>query len=196
MRTSPSRNRQRGTSLVDVMATLAVIVVSLGGLAMSVLQTQRSSSEMRRRDMERAQAMKLAERLMGLPWGSPSDPQPSDAVVAALLDDDSSTGLAPGLTFLSLRTPVNDAGWRFSIAGFEGGGLWEIEVNHDLDGDGVLTGVRATGVPTAGDELPAGDGTSVVPLLSEGRDDLFRVEILHDGRSAARFLRAAPSDGS
>lgn len=195
MRISALRSR-RGTSLVEAMATLAVVAISLGGLGLSVIQTQTASRDLRQRDLVRAQSWKLSERIMSVPWGSIMDPHPSTASVAAFLDDDSTTTPATPITLMGLRTPVNAQGWRFRVAGFEAGGVWEIEVNNDLDGNGVFRGIRGTATPTTGDGTTAGDGTTPVTLRSEGRIDLVRVEIFHAGRSVARFLRSVPSEGS
>jgi hypothetical protein len=170
-----------------------VLLITVGGLAMSVLSAQRSSSEMRRRDMIRAQALLYVERLLGVPYGVDGSPAPTAADVANLFDDDDS--IPSGVTLTGLRTPVGGEGWRFRVGGFEADGVWEVEVNGDLDGNGTALGVRGTETPTAGGTETAGDGASIVPMLSEGRPTLLRIEVFFNGVSAARTVRAAPVQG-
>ena len=50
---------QMGTTLIDTIITMGVLVVTLGGMAMMVLTTQNSATAMRDRDMVRAQAVKF-----------------------------------------------------------------------------------------------------------------------------------------
>lgn len=188
------RRKIAGTSLVDAVISMGVLVVSAGGLGMSVLYTQNASSEMKKRDMVRTQGLRYVERFLGIPYGADTDPAPTSADVQDFFDDN---GTAPtGVTLMGMRTPVNAEGWRFRVAGFEVPGVWEVEINADLDGNGTLTGVRAAQTPTTGDATPAGDGTSTVTMRSEGRTTITRIEVFFNGVSVARTLRAAPIQGT
>jgi prepilin-type N-terminal cleavage/methylation domain-containing protein len=191
------RRRTAGFSLVETMITTAVIAIALGGFGMAVVGTQKSSIEMRDRDMRSAQAMKYMERLLRLPFGTAADPAATVAQVAELFDDNSIvTGGAP-VTLKSLETPLNAAGWRFRVEGFEITGVWEIEVNRDLDGNGTFRGVRGTETPTSGYTADvAGDGASVVNLQSENDPNMLRIEVFFNGTSVMRALRCAPIEGT
>lgn len=186
-------HRRRGAAILEVMVGMAALTISIGGLGMSVLTTQRASADLARRDLVRAQGTKLMERLLALPFGGAGDAaaDPASPAVPQLFDDDTSVVNAGSMTVMALRTPVGSAGWRFHVGGFEPGGVWEVEINNDLDGNGVLTGVRGCETPTVGDASPGGDGRSIVTLTSEGRTDLYRLEVFHDGRSVAKTFRSS-----
>lgn len=191
------RTKSRGMTLVEVMITTVVLAVSLGGFSMAVVTTQKSSLTMRGRDMVKAQAMKYMERLLRIPFGTATDPAASSTQVAEMFDDNAVvTGGAP-VTLKSLETAVGSSGWRFRVEGFEMKGVWEVEINTDLDGNGTANGVRGTGVPTTGNATaPAGDGTTISTLQSEGDGNMLRVEIFWNGQSVLRCLRAATVEGS
>lgn len=188
------RRKIGGTSLVDAVVSMGVLVVTAGGLGMSVLYTQKASQEMRRRDYVRAEGMRYIERLLGIPYGVTGDVAPTAADLQDFFDDNAT--VPSGVTLMSLRTPVNGTGWRFKIGGFEAPGVWEIEVNNDLDGNGTTQGVRGTLTPTTGGTETAGDGSSTVTMLSEGRLTLLRIEVFFNGVSVARTFRSAPPQGT
>ena len=191
------KSRASGMSLVEVMITMVVLAVSLGGFSMAVLSTQKSSLQMRDRDMCKAQAMKYMERLLRLPYGTAADPAATAAQVAELFDDNTIVTGGSALTLKSLETAVGSPGWRFRLEGFEMKGVWEVEINTDLDGNGTGNGIRGPNVPTDGVATAnAGDGTTVVPLTSEGNPNMLRIEIFWNGQSMMRALRAAPVEGT
>ena len=189
------RTGQRGLTLIEVVITLTIMVVSLGGLGVMVLSTQQSSADMRRRDIVRAQAVKYMERLLSVPYGTNADPAADPGQLAEFFDDNAVVTGGANLTLKSLETPVNDAGWRFRLQGFEADGVFEIEINSDLDGNGIFTGVRGTETPSMPGGV-AGDGTSVVTLVSENNPNLMRVEIFWNGESLLKTYRAAPVEGT
>jgi hypothetical protein len=197
MQAFPGRRRLRGTTLVEVMIVLGIMAVSFGGFGMVVVTTQRASLDMRARDAVRVQSVKYVERLLALPFGAPTDPPATAAQVAELFDDNAVVFGGASLTLWSLVTDPTEAGWRFRVHGFEAPGVFEVEVNNDIDGNRVLNGVRGTELPTVGGNAPqAGDGASVVPLLGEGRDDLLRIEVFWNGEPLVRTVRSAPVEGS
>jgi hypothetical protein len=179
---------------VDAVISMGVLVVTAGGLGMSVLYTQKASQEMQRRDYIRAEGMRFLERLLGLPYGVTTDTAPTSSQLADLFDDNAT--VPTGVSLMSLRTPVNGAGWRFRVGGFETPGVWEVEVNSDLDGNGTLQGIRGTEAPTTGGSEVAGDGTTTVTMQSEGRTTLLRIEVFFNGVSVARTFRSAPVQGT
>jgi type II secretory pathway pseudopilin PulG len=190
-----SRIRQAGMSLIEVVISMGVIVVSVGGLGLMVLSTQAASQDMADRDIVRAQAIKYMERLIRLPYGTQFDPIATGGQVQELFDDNTVvTGGSP-ISLMSLRSPINSAGWRFFVEGFEVDGTFEIEINSDLDGNGVFQGVRGSETPSL-PGLVAGDGSSVVDLESEGDNNLLRVEIFWNGESLLKTYRAAPVEGT
>lgn len=188
------RRRSSGTSLVDVVISMGVLVVTAGGLAVSVLSTQKSSGQMAQRDMVRTQALRYVERLLGVPYGVDAAVTATAAEAADFFDDDAS--MPAGISLMALRTPMNGAGWRFGVSGFEAKGVWEVEINGDLDGNGTLNGIRGTLTPTTGGTTAAGDGASTVTMLSEGRTTLTRIEVFFNGVSVAKTLRSAPVQGT
>ncbi len=187
--------RQKGVSLIDTIITMGVLVVSLGGMAMMVLTTQNSSTAMRDRDMVRAQGVKYIERLMAIPYGGAGDGTATVDAVRELFDDNTVVTAGTGISLMSLRTPEDGPGWRFVLQGFEANGVFEIEVNSDLDGNGVGDGIRGVETPSL-DGIAAGDGVSVVPLLSEGDPNLIRIEVFWNGQSLMKTIRSAPVEGS
>ena len=189
-----SRSKVGGTSLVDAVVSLGVLVVTAGGLGMSVLYTQKASQEMRHRDYVRAEGMRFVERLLGIPYGVATDTAPTASDLQNFFDDNAT--IPGGVTLMSLRTPVNGAGWRFKIGGFETPGVWEIEVNNDLDGNGTTQGIRGVQTPTTGGTETAGDGTTTVTMFSEGRTTLMRIEVFFNGVSVARTFRSSPIQGT
>lgn len=201
------RTNERGSALVEVMVSIGAIVVSVGGLSMSVISTQKSSAEMRNRDFVRAQSLKFMERLLAMPFGGPGDT--FNATAFQNLMDDNPATLGTGLTLLGCWTAPGANGREFHLDGFEPGGVWELEVNSDLDGSGDNTGMRGNQTPTtgiAGDV--AGTGTAVTPeptLRSETngtatplpapvgtwRADIVRIELFWNGRSVAKTFRSS-----
>ena len=187
--------RQAGLSLIESTITLGVTVVVLGGFGLSVLSTQSATEGMREHDMVRAQSAKYMERLIALPYGTLADPPARAPELQELFDDNAViTGGGP-LSLMALRTPIGNEGWRFRVQGFEARGVFEIEINSDLDGNGTRRGVRGPETPTMSGGLSAGDGTTVTDLEAEGRAELLRVEIFWNGESLLRTMRAAPVEG-
>jgi hypothetical protein len=191
-----SKRSQRGLSLIETTVTLGVLATAAGALAMAVLSSQKAADSMRARDVVRAQSIKYMERLTRLTFGEAADPPASAAQIEELFDDNAVVSGGSVMTLHSLRTPVNDHGWRFRIQGFEVDGVFEIEINSDLDGNGTHSGIRGPNEPTMSGTWTAGDGVTVVPLLGEGRPELLRVEIFFNGEPVLRTLRAAPPENS
>ncbi len=189
-------SRQAGVTFVETLVSLGVLAVSLGGFAMVVISTQSAASDVREKDIMRAQAYKYMERLYALPFGVDADPAATTAQMAELFDDDGIVTAGLPITLKSLETPVDDEGWRFAITGFETDGVFEIEINSDLDGDGTFRGIRGTDTPTTGGLPVAGDGATIVTLESENDPQLMRVEIFWNGESLLRTYRAAPVEGT
>lgn len=200
------RRNERGTGLVEVMVSIGAIVVSIGGLSMSVISTQKASSEMRNRDLVRAQALKFMERMIAMPYGGPGDTFNSSAF-QNLMDDNPQT-LGTGLTLMGCWTTPGGNGREFHIDGFEAGGVWELEVNSDLDASGDANGYRGNQAPTTGIAAEiAGSGVvsgTMTTLRSEThgtatplpapvgawRGDIVRIELFWNGRSVAKTFRS------
>ena len=192
-----ARRSERGMTFVEVLVAVGVLAVSVGGFVMAVLSAHSASAASREREMVRGQAFKYMERLLAVPYGTQADSAASAAAVEELFDDDGVVTSGGGLSLMSLRTPVNSDGWRFRIHGFEADGVFEVEVNSDLDGNGVGNGIRGIETPTTGfGSHVAGDGVSLVALNSENDPNLLRIEIFWNGEPVLRTYRAAPPEGT
>jgi len=187
--------REAGMTLIEVVISTGVLVISLGALGLMVLSTQSATDDMAERDIVRAQAVKYMERLMRLPYGTSFDPAASTGQVQELFDDNNVVNGGTNISLMSLRSPVNAPGWRFHIDGFEVDGTFEVEINSDLDGNGVFQGLRGTDTPSL-PGLSAGDGTTVVDLESEGDNNLMRIEVFWNGASLFKTYRSAPVEGT
>lgn len=187
--------REAGMTLVEVVISTGVLVISVGGLGLMVLSTQQATDEMAERDIVRAQAVKYMERMMRLPYGTSFDPAASAGQVQELFDDNNVVNGGTNVSLMALRTPVNAPGWRFHIDGFEVDGTFEVEINADLDGNGVFQGIRGTETPSMPGLTP-GDGSTVVDLESEGDPNLMRIELFWNGESLFKTYRAAPVEGT
>ena len=150
----------RGFSLVEVVIATATLALVGLGVASGVVTGHQSTQTLERGAHLANKALDFQERLLAIPFGSPEDPPATGAELDELLDDDDVLGT------ISLHKLRAFGPAEFELAGFPVPGRWQVVVDADLNGDGAIDAA-----------------------LEEGRDDLLRIAIFHDGRLVARTAR-------
>jgi hypothetical protein len=149
------------TEVMLAVSVLAISFISLGGAVMTGL---RGTSDMDKRNVTRNQALRYMERLNKLSYGSFSDPTPTPDQLNQLFQDQVAL---PQITLCQVATPVDQDGRKFRIGGFEARGIWEVLVNRDVNGNGVVD-------------------------ADETLSDLLRVSILFDDQIILTTFRSMP----
>jgi len=167
MRPAP-KNSQAGLSLIEVLVAVSILGISFIALGGAVMSGVKSTMAMERRSVVRNQGLRYMERLQKLGFGDILDAAPAAADLDGLFDDKADI---PDLTLFQIATPVDQFGHRFRIAGFEEKGTWEIRVNRDINGNGVVDG-------------------------DEVNNDILRVEILFEGEPILTTFRNRPPAAS
>jgi prepilin-type N-terminal cleavage/methylation domain-containing protein len=167
---------QAGFSLVEVLVTFSIFAMATMALGLVEISNAQRTRDLRSRDIAFARAQTFMERLLRMSYGAPNPP-------ALTADDyDRIFGSDQDIRDLSLTQlerkdnnadgVIDDQPIRFTLRGTEDRGQWEIYIDTDLNGDGTL-------------------GTNAVATTGgEGRLDLMRIEIRHNGRIVMRTLRA------
>jgi prepilin-type N-terminal cleavage/methylation domain-containing protein len=167
---------QRGFSLVEVIIAFAILAVATTALGLVEISNARRAQELRGRDVAFSRAQAFMERLLRMPFGAPDPTSMSAADYDRLFGSDGDVRTL-SLTQLERRDldgdgVIDEAPLRFRLAGLEDKGEWEIYVDRDLDGNGVIEPTLA-GVETR-----------------EGRSDILRIEFRHDGKTLLKTLRS------
>lgn len=170
------RRFQQGFTLVEVVLTFAILAVATIALGLVEISNARRTQDLKERDISFARGQAFMERILRMPFGAPNPPAMTATDYDTLFgsDDDVRT---VSLTQLERKDTNGDGVLdtdpiRFKLEGVEDSGVWEVYVDGDLDGNGVIEETVA-GVPTR-----------------EGRGDLLRIEIRRDGRTVLKTLRA------
>ena len=170
------RRRSEGFTLVEVILTFSILAVATVALGLVELSNAQRSQELKARDIAFARAQAFMERLLRMPFGAPNPPALSgtdfDRVFGS--DDDVSS---ISLTQLERRDldddgVIDEPPITFTLQGVEDAGQWQVFVDADLDGNGLVE-------PTVADQD-----------TREGRTDLLRIEFRRNGRTVLRTLRA------
>jgi hypothetical protein len=161
--------RAGGFTLVEAAVVVAMMAAILSTIGVGLRFGHVANRENQQKEQLTRVGSELMERLFHVPFGATSDEPATAAQLNELFDGDGDLGTA---TLCSLRVPAGKPGLRFELANFPFGGEFEVRVDNDLDGDGRISGGR------------------------EGRGDLFRIEILHDGKPILESIRAAPPTSS
>jgi len=167
---------QLGFSLVEVLMTLAILVVATTALGLVEISNARRSQELKERDIAFGRGQAIMERILRCPFGAPSAIAATGAQLDILLGSDEDVRQV-SLTQI-MQKDLNDDGIvdqepiRFKLDGVEDKGEWEIYIDADLDGNGVIE--------------PVIDGVET----REGRSDLLRIEIRRNQRTVLKTLRA------
>jgi len=170
------RRRQTGFSLIEVILTFAILAVATTALGLVEISNAQRTRDLKARDVAFSRAQAFMERMLRMPFGSP------DPVAMTVNDYERLFGSDDDVRSLSLTQlerkdldgdgTIDQGPLRFTLKGVEDKGAWEIYVDRDLDGNGVIEPVVA-GVETR-----------------EGRSDMLRIEFRHDGRTILKTLRA------
>ena len=188
---------EAGYSLIEVLLTFAILAVATTALGLVEVSNARRTQDLKARDIGFARAQAFMERILRLPYGTPNSPAADEFVPAAdetrLLpsDYDRLLGSDEDVSTISLtqlesigHTRLEPNRWRviqppirFTLEGVEDAGEWEIFVDQDLDGNGVVES-EIGGVPTR-----------------EGLNDVLRVEIRRNGKTLLRTIRTRPPEG-
>lgn len=170
------RGSQDGFSLVEVVLTFSILAVATTALGLVELSNARRSQDLKQRDIAFARGQAIMERILRVPFGapgaSPATPQQLDVLFGS--DED-----VRQLTLTQLQQldrdadgVIDDKPLTFTLDGVEDRGVWQVIIDNDLDGNGVIE--------------PVIDGVET----REGRSDLLRLEIRRNGRTVLKTLRA------
>ena len=186
---------QAGFSLIEVVITFSILAIATTALGLVEISNARRTQDLKSRDIKFARAQAFLERVQRLPFGTPNPPasaeQPDPGLRATVATLDTLFGSDKDVSQISLtqlerlgHINVGTNQWHitseplaFKLEGVEDHGMWEVWVDQDLDGNGVIES-EIGGVPTR-----------------EGLADVLRIEIRHDGRTVLRTIRARPPDG-
>ena len=130
--------RETGFTLIELMIALFVFMIVLLGLGHAAHTSLRASNEVAVQQLAMNQAQSFTDRIYRLNFGETTDPNPTTDQLDELFDDDQDFGNV-SLVQLS-RYPTTEDGWKFSLSDFPTTGEWMIQVDQDLDDDGVVLG--------------------------------------------------------
>ena len=147
---SDRKGDQKGFTLVEVVAVLAISVFLLYALHTSLAASIKSRQLAERTHRLSGLAAEYLSRLRAVPFGQAADPVPTGLQLSELWDDDQDLG---SITLHQVSVPVDQLGHTFTVASNGLIGTWRVKVSKDLDGNGIIDGDR------------------------DGRNDIFRIEI-------------------
>lgn len=129
---------EAGFTLLEVVLGLTTLMITVAVIGLGLQTGVSVSREIRDLEIIHAQAQAYMDCMLSQSFGSPSDNDPSGAMVDEIFDGDAETG---DVTLHQLsRYPAGDQGWVFSLADFPVTGFWRVQVDQDLDDDGVVSG--------------------------------------------------------
>jgi prepilin-type N-terminal cleavage/methylation domain-containing protein len=160
-----TRKNERGLSLIEVLVAVAVLGISFIALGGAVMAGVRGTVSMGKRSIVRNQSLRYMERIQKLSFGDILDADPSVTQLNDLFDDKAEI---PDVTLFQIATAVDADGRKFRIAGFEERGTWEVRINRDINGNGVIDG-------------------------DENYNDVLRVEVLFEDEPILITFRTRPT---
>ena len=153
---------ERGFTLVEVLMALGVLAFVTLSIATGIGAGHASTRALETEVVLLSHGQELLERGLAIPFGKASDGPASAAELTEFFDGDNDYGTMT-LHKLAAFGPA-----EFEPAAFPVAGRWRVVVDADLDGDGD------TDDP------------------DEGRNDLLRIVVTHEGRVLARSVRFDP----
>lgn len=171
-----TKRNESGFTLVEVILTFSILAVATVALGLVELSNAQRQRDLKARDIAFARGQAFMERILRMPFGSPTASELTSLQYDSLLgsDDDVRT---MSLTQIQQKDhdgdgTVDDPPVQFRLTGVEDAGVWTIHVDSDLDGNGLIEPVIDT-VETR-----------------EGRSDLLRIEIRRNEKVVLRTIRA------
>ena len=170
------QSTQAGFTLVEVILTFAILTVATTALGLTELSAARRQQDLKARDIAFARGQAIMERVLRMPFGTPGATKLTNLQYDALFGTDADVRTMT-LTQIQQRDTdadgvIDEDAIQFRLEGVEDAGVWTVHVDCDLDGNGVIE--------------PNIDGVAT----REGRTDLLRIEILRNGRTVLRTIRA------
>lgn len=149
----------RGFTLVEVLIAMGVLAFVTLSIATGIGAGHHATKALEEEVALVGRGQELLERLLAIPFGVASEGAASGAELNELLDADDDFGTATVHKLMAFGVP------EFETPAFPVPGRWRIVIDTDLNGDGDLDDPE------------------------EGRSDLLRIQILHEGRLLARTVR-------
>jgi len=174
------RKGQAGFSLVEVVLTFSIMAVATTALGLVEVSNARRSQELKERDIAFGRGQAIMERILRMPFGAPNALAATSDKYDILFGSDEDVRQV-SLTEVMQRDEdangeVDTGPIRFKLEGVEDKGVWEVYVDADLDGNGIIE--------------PSITVDGVTIDTREGRSDLMRIEIRRNGRTVLKTLRA------
>jgi len=155
--------RERGFTLVEVLMALGVLAFVTLSIATGIGTSHGTTKALEDEVLLLSRGQELLERTLAIPYGQPTDPAASGAELNEFFDQDDEFGA------ITLHKLSNFGPAEFEPAGFPVPGRWRVVVDADLNGDGDTDDAE------------------------EGRTDLLRIVVTHEGRLIARTVRYDPN---
>jgi len=150
---------ERGFTFVEIMLTIGVLAFVTLSIATGIGAGHRATRALEDEVVLVSRGQELLEQLLAVPFGQNTDGTATGAELSEMFDGDDEFGS------ISLHKLAAFGPAEFATAGFPVQGTWRVVVDSDLNGDGDT------------------DDTD------EGRTDLFRIVVTHEGRLIARTVR-------
>ena len=170
------KSAQSGFTMIEVILTFAILAIATTALGLVELGNSQRQQHLKARDIAFARGQAFMERILRMPFGTPN------ATGLTNQEYDTLFGTDDPVTTMSLTQiqqkdmdgdgDVDETPIRFMLKGVEDEGIWEVFVDSDLDGNGLIE--------------PLIDGVDT----REGRSDLLRIEIRRNQKIVLRTIRA------
>ena len=132
-----------GFTLIEVVVAISVLLICTLSLGLCLQAGAVVARELREEQVLLAQAQSIVDRIMAQDFGQTFDADPTVAQLEEIFDPDPYGGT---ITIQQLsRWPPVDGGWKFELGSFPVDGEWNVSIDTDLDGSGVVDGDLETG---------------------------------------------------
>jgi len=170
------KGNQQGFSLVEVVITFSILAVATTALGLVEISNAQRSQDLKSRDIAFGRGQAIMERILRVPFGAPGATSATGSELDILFGSDEDVRQVSLTQLQQLDRDddgvVDDVRVTFKLEGVEDKGDWEVLIDNDLDGNGLIE--------------PIIDGVET----REGRSDLLRIEIRRNGRTVLKTLRA------
>lgn len=132
-----------GFTLIEVVVAISVLLICTLALGLCLQAGAVVARELREEQVILAQAQSIVDRMLAQDFGQTFDADPTSAQLEEIFDSDPYGGT---ITLQQLsRWPQTDGGWKFELTSFPVDGEWNVSIDTDLDGNGVVEGELETG---------------------------------------------------